>query len=473
MTKKVFLINPPAVNGVKMVREGRCMQREGAWTAVWAPITLCTMAALLEKEGFETKVLDAIMENVGFGELEEILRKEKPDILVINTATPSIESDLSVASLAKKIDKNIKTVAFGIHVTALPEDSFTLEPKLDFIIRGEPEITLLELVKRVQNGRKVKGLAGLSWHEGGKVVQEKDRSEISNLDSLPMPAWEKIDVNKYLLPFSNKPFLLVDTGRGCPYNCKFCAAATFYGKRKRYPSAKRIVDEMERNLNKFKVKDTLFWAESFTMNKKLSQEVCLLILKRKLSVSWVCNSRADSVDLEQLKLFKKAGCWMIGFGVESGDNQILKEMGKNLNVEQIRKAVLMSKEAGLEVTGHMILGYPGETRETIKKTIDLACELPFDFVQFYACVPFPGSELYQEAKKKGYLARATWSEFEQNFSVMELPGLSGRELEKMRGQAYKKFYLRPKTIIRTLARLRSPTQAINFIKMARGFADWT
>lgn len=469
---KIFLLNPPAPQGVKMVREGRCMQREGAWTAVWAPISLTTMAALLEREGFETTVLDAIVEDVDFPKLGEILKTENPDVLVINTATPSITSDLSVPSLAKKLNSKIATLAFGIHVSALPKESLILASELDFVIRGEPEITLLEVTKALKAGKTANGSAGLSRREGKKIIHEEDRPLLEDLDFLPFPAWEKIDITKYRLPFSQKPFLLVDTGRGCPYDCKFCSAATFYGKKARFPSPKRVVDELEYVLKRFNVSDFLFWSESFTLNKQNSLEICQEILRRKLPINWVCNSRVDTVDLEQLKLLKKAGCWMIGFGVESGDNQVLSLMGKKVRVEQIEKAVLMAKKAGLEVTGHIILGFPGETKETIQKTIELACDLDLDFAQFYCAVPFPGSWLYSEAQKNGYLKTSDWSQFEQNFSIMDLPGLSSSQVEDLRSLAYRRFYLRPKMIFKTLLKLKTPRDFLNFLNMSKEFLGW-
>lgn len=469
---KILLLNPPAPDGVRMVREGRCMQREGAWTAVWAPISLATMAAVLEKAGFETEVKDCIVENIDFSALKKIIRSLKPSLIVVNTASGSIESDLRVSSLAKKINPEIKTAAFGIHVTALPDDCFKMQPALDFIIKGEPELTVLELAKVIQAERKFTKVNGLSYQEKGKVIHNPDRPLISNLDILPFPAWEYVDVKKYQMPFSGKPFLLVGLGRGCPYNCLFCADKTFYGQKLRLPSPSKVVDEIERDIKRYGVDEFLFWTESFTLNRKFALQVCQEIIRRGLRIRFVVNSRVDHVDQELLSTLKKSGCFMIGFGIESADNKILTAMRKRVTVAQIKKAVELAKKAGLEVTGHFMLGFPGETKESILKTIDLACDLPFDFAQFYCVVPFPGSDLYDLALKKDWLATCDWSFFEQNFSVLNLPGLSAQEIMELRRLAFRRFYLRPKIILKALTRLRTPQAAAWLLKTAWSFWGW-
>lgn len=469
---EILLLNPPAASGVKMVREGRCMQREGAWTAVWAPITLVTMAAVLGKEGFEVKLVDAIVENVDFSALAKIIEDFKPQLIIVNTATGSIESDLSVASFAKKINPDIKVAAFGIHVTALPDDCFKLEPKLDFIIRGEPEETALELAGVLKTNGKTEKVKGISWRKNTKIIHNPNRPLIKDLDSLPFPVWKYVDVKKYQMPFSGKPFLLVGLGRGCPYSCLFCADKTFYGQKLRLPSPKKAVDEIERNIKKYGVNEFLFWTESFTLNRDFALAVCREIIKRKLKIRFVVNSRVDYIDRELLSQLKKAGCFMIGFGIESANNRILKAMRKRVTVSQIKKAVELAKKAGLEVTGHFMLGFPGETKETILRTINLACDLPFDFAQFYCCVPFPGADLYDLALKKNWLATKDWSFFEQNFSVLNLPGLSAEEIMELRRLAFRKFYLRPKMILKTLAKIRTPQAAIWTFKTTWHFWGW-
>jgi len=230
-----------------------------------------------------------------------------------------------------------------------------------------------------------------------------------------------------------------------------------------------VVDELEYDQRQFGVSSFLFWSESFTLNRNFVIGVCDEIIKRELKVSFVVNSRVDHVDREVLSKLKKAGCWQVGFGIESASNKILKAMKKQVTLSQIKKAVELSKKAGLLVTGHFMLGFPGETKKEVLETIKLACKLPFDFAQFYCTVPFPGSDLYPLAKKKGWFKATDWSFFEQNFSVLNLPGLSARQVMDLRQFGYRKFYFRPKIIFRTLSRIRSPRY---FPKAILAFWNW-
>jgi len=472
---KAYLINPPAARGVEIVREGRCMQRKGAWTAVWSPISLALLAALLEKEGWTVRLSDCIVEDIGFERLKDYVSEFQPDLAIINAVTPAIESDLSTCRRIKEASPKTVTAAIGIHPTAMDEECLTLEPALDYVIRGEPELTVKELAAAIARQAPVNAchIDGLSYRaDVGQITRENDRQPMANLDELPMPAWHLIDRSRYRLPFSNKPFLLIATSRGCPYPCRFCADAAFYGKKLRTRSPGNIVDELAFVKEKFGINEFLFWSESFTIRRSFAVEVAREIIERKLDVSWVCNSRVDNVDGEMLALFRKAGCWMIGYGIESGNQGILDAMNKGITVEQIRDAVTASKKVGLEVTGHCVVGYPGETASTIRDTISLTKSLPFDFVQFYCSVPFPGSELYKTAKEMGWINTTDWSLFEQNFSVMDTPQLSAREVMRWRKKAYRAFYVNPGRVWQTLRRLKSPAEFKNFFRMATDFIGW-
>lgn len=469
---KVLLINPPAAQGVKMVREGRCMQREGTWASVWAPISLATTAAVLKEKGFTVKLLDAIVEKIDFDKLKNLISQFRPELILVNTATGSIKSDLSVARLAKAVDPQVRIAAFGIHVSALPDASFKIEPKLDFIIRGEPEITALELAQALQNKTSLKKVNGLSYREKQKITHNRQRPPLTNLTSLPFPDWKDIKTSNYLMPLSGRPFLLVATGRGCPFNCLFCADREYYGQALRLPSAKRVVDEIENDSQKYHVDEFLFWTESFTLSRSFALEVCQEISKRGLKIRFVVNSRVDQVDETLLKQLKAAGCFMIGFGVESADEQLLKMMKKGITVEQIKKAVLLSKKVGLSVTGHFMLGFPGETKNSARKTITLACSLPFDFAQFYCSVPFPGSKLYQMALKNQWLVSTDWTRFEQNFAVIKTPDLSAQQVMALRRLAYRRFYLRPKIILSILKDIKTLPSALWLLKSLGNFYGW-
>jgi radical SAM superfamily enzyme YgiQ (UPF0313 family) len=448
------------------------MQRRGAWTAVWPPLSLALVAAALEKEGFETKLDDCIVEGVSFTDLEKRFNQFKPELVVINTATSSITSDLKVARAAKKLDKRCQTVAFGIHVTALPEDSLQIEKELDCVVRGEPEMAVKELALAIDRKKSMKRVKGISYRQGKQIIHNPERSPLENLDELPFPAWQHLRKENYLMPFKNRPFFLIATGRGCPHGCRFCADRTFYGKRLRLRSPKKIADELEWAGEQFGVKDFLFWSESFTINSQFASQVAEEIIRRRLDIQWVCNSRVDNVDLPLLEKFVQAGCWMIGYGIESGNQSILETMSKRTTLDQARKAVADAHKAGLEVTGHCVIGYPGETEVTVRETVKFAKDLDLDFAQFYCAVPFPGSDLFSSKTQDYRLTTEDWFFFEQNFSVIDTPQLKAKKVMDLRRRAYQSFYLRPKIIWQTLKRIHSLSDLRRLLGMIGDFITW-
>ena len=470
---KVYLVNPPSSNGVQMVREGRCMQRKGAWTTVWPPVTLATMAAMILKEGDEVKLSDCIVDNITFEQLKKNISRFNPDLIVINTATASIYSDLNCAKIAKEVLPGIKTLAFGLHVTALPDEVFSISPFLDYVIRGEPEFCLLELVREIKNGfSRISQIKGLSYRDDRKVTHNEKREFTEDLNMLPSPAWELIDTKNYLLPLSDEPFLLVTTSKGCPHSCLFCPAKPFYGNRIRLRDSKIVVDEMEHARKKFGVRQFLMWSESFTEHRDYVIRLCEEIRKRNLDISWACNSRVDKIDSELLKLMRLAGCWMIGYGVESGDEGILKSSGKSITIAQIENAIKLAKNENLEVAAHVIFGLPGETMKTGKKTIKWLTGLNIDFAQIYCAVPWPSSALYGIAKEKGWLMTDNWELYEQNNYIMNIGSITSKQVKHLRRVAMLRFYSSPARVFKMAKKINSFKKAKIFFAMLKEFADW-
>lgn len=469
---KAIFINPPPARGVKIVREGRCMQREGAWTSVWPPISLALSASLLEERGVQVKLHDCIVEDIDFKRLKVILDEFKPDLAVINTATPSIESDLTVAEWVKRANPGAKTAVFGIHVSALPCECFEKTPSLDFVIRGEPELTIKELALSLQDGERLDQVKGISHKRNGQVIHNEDRAFLPDLDELPFPAWHLIDLKRYVMPFSGRPFLLVATSRGCPYRCIFCANKAYYGSELRFKSPARVVDELAWARSRFGVEDFLFWAESFTMRRDFVLEVCREIVDRGLKIRWVCNSRVDNVDADMLREMKWAGCWMIGYGIECGSQRVLDSFKKGTTLDQAREAVWAAKQAGLEVTAHCVLGYPGESVQEMEGTIQFSKDLDLDYAQFYCVVPFPGSKLYEIAREKGWINTDDWRMFEQNYSVLDAESVRAEEIMSLRKRAFREFYVRPEMVFKGLKKIRSWQEFMNFVRMLKDFITW-
>lgn len=471
---RVYLLSPPAIEGIKMVREGRCMAREGVWTTLWPPISMAEIAAVLEARGMEARITDAGAEEVDINRLKDKIDAFAPDLLMINTATPTIEYDLSMAAWAKKHWSGIRTAAFGIHVSQLPKECMTMQTDLDFIVRNEPELTAAELAETLEDGSDPSTVLGITYRKGDEVVTTPPRPYVEDLDSLPFPAWHRVDTSRYVLPYTKRRYLLVASARGCPHRCTFCVAKGYYGNRVRLRSPESVVRELQWIGERFGIFDFLFWTESFTLNRKLVMGVCEGILEKNLKIRWVCNSRVDHVDPEMLAAMKRAGCWMIGYGVESSSQEVLDRAKKGITVEQIEKATRWAREAGIQVSAHIVFGLPGDTRETIRDTIRFAKRMRFDYAQFYCATPWPGSTLYQMAQKENWIKPgAAWSDFEQNTSVLHLDGLAAEEITRLREEGFRSFYLYPLTIWRTLLKIKSFNELKNFLWMIQNFLTWS
>lgn len=469
---RVYLLNPPAANGVTMVREGRCMQRKGAWTTVWPPVTLATIAAMLRNEGMEVKLDDCSVEAAGFGDIKARIAAYRPQLLVINTATASVLSDLRCAALAKDASAGTLAACIGIHVTSLPDEAFRLEPQMDFVIRGEPEQCVIELARAIRAGAGFGDIRGLSYKDGGAIRHNQPRGFEACLDALPFPAWDLIDTRKYRLPLSDRPFLLVTTSKGCPHSCLFCPAKPYYGERLRLRDYRKVVDEMVFVKERFGVEDFLVWSETFTEDRGYALNFCAEIAARRLSVRWVANSRVDKVDPELLAAMKKSGCWMVGYGVESGVQEILDKSAKGVTVGQIRDAILQAKRAGLLVTAHVMFGLPGETKETARESVDFICSQDLDFVQAYCAVPWPSTSLYRLAKEKGWLAHEDWELFEQNNCVLDTGMIRPAEVLAARRLLMRRFYGSPKRILRMLRLAGGMKNILRLLGLAREFSTW-
>jgi radical SAM superfamily enzyme YgiQ (UPF0313 family) len=470
---KILQLNPPAVNGVRIVREGRCMQRQEAWGTAWAPLSLAIIASVLRGEGFDVLLKDCPNEDIDVEDLKQYLSRERPDLMMVNTSTPSIDGDLGMARIAKDIDENLITVFFGIHVTALAGRILEENPEVRHIVSGEPEHVLRDFAIAARSGKSFRDVRGLVLREEGRVVHNAPMPYIGNLDEIPFPAWDLVNIPYYRLPITNRPFVLVLISRGCPYPCKFCTAATLYGKQTRLRSPRRIVEEIKYVRDTFGVTDFLFWSENSISDREHMIEISNGLAREVPGVRWVCNGRVDMVDAELLSAMKRGGCWMIGYGVESGIQRVLDLMRKKARVQETERAVALTRQAGIEVTAHVIIGYPGETREEILSTQKLLKRLDVDYIQVYCSVPFPGAPIYEEAVRNGYVNSLDWTRFEQNSSVIDTPQLSGEEVMELRQKIIKDFYLNPRKVGRTLLKVRKPVEVFFFLSFGfRYFLSW-
>jgi anaerobic magnesium-protoporphyrin IX monomethyl ester cyclase len=469
---KVLLFNPPTPEGKRFIREGRCTQEEGAWGTLWPPVSLATAAAVLERDGHSVQLRDFPAEGRSLAELDQLVKEFSPDLAIWGSATPSITSDLSLAERLKKIHSGLMTCTFGTHAATLAEDCLRQHPDLNFIIRGEPEMTVGDLARMLSEKASPEQVPGLIFLDSQKrLVVTPERELPKNLDDVPDPAWQYLDLNSYRLPLKGRKFLMVVPTRGCPYACSFCTTHSYYGSNLRRRSPARVIAEIRRNVTEFGVKDFLFWSDTFTLDRSYVKELCRAIIAENLAISWASNSRIDTIDQEMFRLMREAGCWMVSYGIESSSQDVLNATQKGASVKDIVKAVSWAKAAGLQVTGHFVLGLPGETPASLEETVKFSRGIGLDFAQYYCAVPFPGSSLYVEAKQKGWLPETPWEDFRQDKAIMQIPGLPAETVQRLRDEAYLQFYSRPQKWLSKMAMIR-PAAFPDFIRKMINLVRW-
>lgn len=453
---RILLVNPPGVSGLRYVREGRCEQRLNSFQYVMVPISLPLVAGLLEEGGHEVRILDCVARDQALPDLLDEAASFDPRLVVMNVATATSVGDLQTADALKtRLDAHV--TAIGNHVTSLPGEVLE-SSRLDSVIRREPEITARELADALEKGSPLAGVKGLSFRQGGAIVHNEDRPFNEDLDALPFAARHLVDNRRYTLPVINEPYTLVVASRGCPHACIYCTAHQYYGRKVRLRSPRNVVDEIEQTLDRHGVRNFTMWSDTFNIDREFVLGVCREILKRGLEkrIRWMANGRVDHVDPVMLDAMKASGCIGISYGIESGDDAILKNIRKGATATQAAEAVRMTKAAGIEVLAHVILGLPGETVATIRRTVDYIRRLDPDYAQFYCAIPFPKTELEAQAKREGWAIRGDYSRYELNQPILELPTLTLEELARERSRAYRAFYLRPSYLWGRLRKVRSP-----------------
>ncbi len=470
---KILLLNPPTGDKKKFIREGRCTQEQGVWATLWPPISLVMIGAVLERAGHDVRIIDCPADGAEWDDLLQHLQQFLPGLVVWSTGTPSIYSDLGLAADIKKIDPSVFTAVFGTHVTVLDRQSLDAFPRIDCIIRNEPEMTVQELAAAVQQRTDLRTVAGITFRDhNNQVVVNPPRPFIDDLDSLPFPAWHLINLDNYTLPMKAKKFVIVVPQRGCPFMCSFCTCQTYYGKKLRKRRVDNVVAEIEYDLDRFNIHDFFFWAETFVVDKDYVAELCRAILKKGIRISWTCNSRVDIVDEQLLQLMARAGCWMISYGIESADQHVLDKTEKGIKVEHFHNAVRCAHKAGIKTAGHFIFGLPGDTEQSMESTIQLSKKLELDIAQFYCAVPFPGSRLYEQAVKQGWIASNNFTSLSQDQAVMNLPTVSTQAVNQFRSRAFKEFYFRP-TVWYRIFKLMDVTALGRSWQAVKDYLNWS
>ncbi|MBI4843122.1 MAG: radical SAM protein [Nitrospirae bacterium] len=437
-----------------------------------APLNLCYLAAYGRQHhpDAEFKIIDSEAQGLSHEETVNEAELFSPRLIGITTNTCVFDSVIKLIKMLKRKLPDVPIIIGGPHASSLPERSL-LESGADFAAIGEGELTFSELISQIKTGLKsLEQIDGLAYHNhNGTITINSCRGLIQELDLLPFPARDLIENSLYIPPPTKRvglgPNTIISTSRGCPFNCGFCGAQTVWSRKIRFRKPNCVVEEIKDCVNNYGIMNFNFTDEFFTANKDRVLEICDLICKLKLNISWVCSARAQRLDKATLEAMKEAGCHEISFGIESGNQNILKKIDKSLNLDEALETIRATKKAGIKTHASYILGYIDETEETIKDTINFAKKLNTHVAAFFIASPLPGTRLYAEALEKGYLRPdATWADYSplsNKDSVLMLPELPIPVIRKWHRKAIRSYYMRPKYLILKLMSIRHWYDIIN------------
>ena len=497
----VLLVNPPAPDGGVWIRSQHRVTRRSRENMIWPQVSLAQLAALLVPD-YSVEIIDAIALRMAWPAFERILRERQPLYYLTQVGAPTLTNDMYGVFLARSL--GAATVAFGTHVTPLSRETLHAFPALDFVLRGEPELTLRELIDTLEvargrwqvttdghlrdarTGRDAEGhqlirrmwheadptwqgawtgrktelggrddascapaehlaaIAGLAWRRHGSVTVNRDRPFIKNHDDLPMPLHHLLPLDRYRTPMIAGPYTFIVTSRGCPAGCKYCIKHVSYQYSVRLRSPEKLVEEM-RLLQGLGIHHIHMYADLFTVSRDQVVELCRLLIRDGPKVTWTCNSRVDYVDEEMMQLMGRAGCMLIAWGIESGNELILTRAHKGYKMDQAHTALRWAHAAGIKNWGYFIIGLPGETVETIRETIATAKRLPLDIALFHLAAPYPGTPFFFEAMENGWFRAGTrWEEVDMDeVTVLDYPNLKAEELAYWQRRAFREWALRP------------------------------
>lgn len=454
---KVFLLNPPFKTELgKFSRASRSPAITKSGT-IYNPLWLAYATAYIEKNNNEVILFDSCAEQVDLKGTISKIEEFNPELIVLDTSTPSIKEDVRCAEEIKKVLPNAHICLVGTHPTILVDEVLDMSESIDSIARHEYDATLVDLAKALEENRDLSTVDGISYKKDGKHIHNQDRAYIENLDDIPFVSeiYKKhLNINNYFFSAATMPMIMIMTGRGCPSRCFFCVyPQTFHGHKYRLRSAENVVAEFEWIVkNMPEIKSIGLEDDTFTANPERAKEICRMLIKKGIhkKVKWWANTRVHT-DLELMKLMKKAGCRLIIPGFESGSNEILKNIHKGTKTEHAVEYMKNARKAGLLVHGCFMVGNRGETRETMEQTLEFAIKLNPDSAQFFPLIPYPGTEAHCWAKENGYIKTfdySKWLKEDGNHEcVLNLPDLTSEELVEFCDYARRKFYLRPKYLI--------------------------
>jgi anaerobic magnesium-protoporphyrin IX monomethyl ester cyclase len=514
----VLLVNPPAPDGGIWIRTQHRVGRRSRENMVWPQVSLAQMAALLVPD-YSVEIVDAIALRMGWPEYETLLRDRRPRYYLTQVTAPTLTNDMYGVFLARSLGAT--TMGFGTHVTPMARETLLGFPALDYVLRGEPELTLRELLDTLEVARgrwrvgeegrlsdaasdapaaghaltwklwseadrdwrpawtqlpraaetveigtapsdapqhlgtsapphalpadaALAAVKGLGWRRDGAIVVNADRPFFRSLDDLPMPLHHLLPLDRYRMPMIKGPYTFIVTSRGCPAGCKYCIKHVSYQYSVRLRSPQKLLEEMQQ-LYALGVHHIHMYADLFTVNREQVVELCKLLIEAGYKGTWTCNSRVDYVDEEMLQLMGRAGCMLIAWGIESGNEVVLKRAHKGYKMEQAYRALNWAHAAGIKNWGYFIIGLPGETVATIQETMAVSKSLPLDIALFHVAAPYPGTPFFFEVVENGWFRPGTnWEEVDMDqVTVLDYPDLKAEDLVYWQKRAFREWALRP------------------------------
>jgi len=433
---KICLISPPYNSAVKSV--------VGVSSP---PLGLAYIASVL-RQSHEVKIIDPNILNYTIGDVEEELRSFNPDVVGITSVTPSIYEAYKVAETAKKVREDCIVVLGGPHATFMPRETMEECKYIDIIVRGEGEETTKELIENIEKGAPLNGVKGITFRKKNGIIDTEPRPFIKNIDDIPFPSRDLLPMHLY--KFNGVKYTTMLTSRGCPFKCSFCSSSRLFGGYWRGRSPENVLEEMKTVYEEYGIRNIEFMDDTFTLNQERAEKICDEIIKQGWDISWGASSRVDTLSKRLVEKMKKAGCWILFLGIESGSQKILDAIGKRITLEQVKKAVKILKDAGIQVLGSFIIGFLQDTKETIKETIKFAKSLNLDYAEFSILTPYPGTPIFDYAKKNNMLLTENWSKYTAIEPIVKIEGASEKEIKTLFQKSYITFYLRPRIVMEWL-----------------------
>ncbi len=477
---KILMLSPPFLYRFSRTSRSPAISKGGC---VYYPIWMGYATGVLEQAGHDVKLIDAPANGMTKEDVVKLVEEWKPELMVLDSVTASFKNDVMIVDALKAVNPKGFAIMVGTHVGALPEESIRESTKIDAVARGEYDYIIRDLAEALTENKSLDTVLGITYRDGKniKFTPNMPPLEMEQLDAMPFASevYKKhVNINDYFYPSVLFPEVTIVTGRGCKFRCTFCKfPQTLTGHSYRARSPKNVVDEFEwisKNLPS--VKDIMIEDDTMTQDKGRMIEICKEVLARNLKVTWTCNARAD-VDFETLQWMKKAGCRLLCVGFESSNQEILNNIKKGTRIDKIEQFMVDTKNADILVHGCFMLGNRGETKATIKATVEWAKKLDPDTAQFFPLMLYPGTEAYKWASENNFLATHDWEEWltpeGTHNTILNTDKLSAKELVEGCDWARKEFYMRPTYILgRLKLALTQPRETRRLLMGGRTFMKY-